>query len=275
MPEKIVTDEQEDLALKLPIEAALIAAFGKLFEEIASDFMTVYSAVGAVITAEDYRRETIEILRPAYGRAGNTAGNELRENAEISFPAGNEEETNAAIESGLSMFAERESEESAIIIEGTTNRQLAAFTFDAVVAAAILGIFPTNEEIAEEAAGRFVRQSASRSRFIGIQEALNAVEGSRLIEANGLVDGGADVSVEGSKPKPLSGSLFREWIARVDDWENVRPTHKEAHGQRVFGTRTPFISGNSLLMYPGDTSLGASMEELAGCRCYAATGIIG
>ncbi|MGD8501303.1 MAG: hypothetical protein PVJ86_11685, partial [Phycisphaerales bacterium] len=266
MPDIIVTSEQDDLAVKLPIEAALTVAFGKLFDKVAADFMTVYSAVGEIIDAEVYRSETIGLLEPAYRSAGDTAGRELRTNVEVSFPADNEEEANAAVDANLSGFAERESEERAKIIEETTNRQLDDFTLEAIATAAALGIVPSNEEIAEIAAERFAGRTPSRSRFIGIQEALNAVEGSRLVEAETLGERGAYVSLEGAEAVSLSASLFREWIARIDDWANVRPTHKIAHGQRVFGAREPFRVGNDYLMYPGDTSLGASMEEIAGCR---------
>lgn len=266
----IITDEQDDLALKLPIEAALTVSFGKLLRRIAKDFKTVFSVTGGIIDAEVYSPEVISMLRPAYRRAGRTAGKELRANAmtTLSFPADNEKETNAAIEVSLLGFSESEPETRASIIADTTNRQLSNF-----VAEAIIGGAASDSEIAAKASRKFVNRSRSRGRFIGMQETLNAVEGARLIEINGLIEANAEIAVKTKKnnPQPLSLALFREWITRLD--EHVRPTHKAAHGQRVPGTGTPFVVGNSLLMYPGDASLGASLEEIAGCRCFAATGI--
>lgn len=273
MPEKIVTDEQEDLALKLTIEAALIASFGKLFRRIARDFRTVYAATGRILDAEVYEPEVVSILRPSYRRAASTAGKELRRNADVSFPADNRSEVEGDIDVSLLRFGEEESDERAGIIGETTDGKLRNFTLSAIVSAALAGFFPGNEQVAVEVAKRFVADSKSRSRMIGIQESLNAVEGSRLIETNGLIEGQAAVKVGNEEPKPLSLALFREWVARVDDWENVRRTHKAAHGQRVPGAGTPFVVGNSYLMYPGDTSLGASLDEIMGCRCYAATRI--
>jgi HK97 family phage portal protein len=59
----------------------------------------------------------------------------------------------------------------------------------------------------------------------------------------------------------------------IDVWENtgdklVRPTHVTAGGQRVKHL-AGFSVGGSRLLYPGDTSLGASSEAYA-CRCFVA-----
>lgn len=48
----------------------------------------------------------------------------------------------------------------------------------------------------------------------------------------------------------------------------VRPPHRKANGQEVLITE-PFMVGGELLKYPGDTSLGASMWNIANCRCSA------
>jgi len=273
MVDKLVTDDQEDMTLKLVIEASLIAAFGKLFRRIARDFRTVYSATGQVLDAEVYKPETVSILRPAYRRAGRTAGKELRDNIEITFPNDDKESVENGIDAALLGFANEESDERADIIGATTDKQLRNFTLSTIIAAALAGFSPSNTEVAKVAAERFVSGSIGRSKLIGIQEGLNSVEGARLIESNGLSQGNAEVKKNETETTPLSDALFREWVTRLDD--HVRHSHQKAHGQRVFGTETPFTVGSSLLMYPGDTSLGASLEEIMGCRCFAATGIQG
>ena len=48
--------------------------------------------------------------------------------------------------------------------------------------------------------------------------------------------------------------------------EKTRETHALADGQKV-DIDTPFIVGNSLMMFPTDTSLGAPPEEIINCRC--------
>lgn len=68
-----------------------------------------------------------------------------------------------------------------------------------------------------------------------------------------------------------SGSIPKENIKRV--WDSAgpdgrtRPDHLEMDGQAV-GLNEPFHAPDgSLLMFPGDTSLGASPEETINCRC--------
>lgn len=58
------------------------------------------------------------------------------------------------------------------------------------------------------------------------------------------------------------GTVERFWLSRRD--RQVRPTHQAADGQtRKLGE--PFKVGESLMMYPGDTS--APLRETANCRC--------
>lgn len=61
-----------------------------------------------------------------------------------------------------------------------------------------------------------------------------------------------------------SGKTLKRWIAEKDN--RVRKTHKEVNGLAIKIDR-PFAVGDSLLMFPHDISLGASMKEIANCRC--------
>jgi len=58
----------------------------------------------------------------------------------------------------------------------------------------------------------------------------------------------------------------KQWRTVGD--ELVRPAHNEANGQ-VRLVDEPFEVGGEYLMYPGDVSLGASMKNIANCRCAA------
>ena len=61
-----------------------------------------------------------------------------------------------------------------------------------------------------------------------------------------------------------NGKTLKRWITEQDN--KVRKTHKEVNGLAVPIDR-PFAVGESLLMFPHDISLGASMKEIANCRC--------
>ena len=58
--------------------------------------------------------------------------------------------------------------------------------------------------------------------------------------------------------------LQKVWLATGD--HRTRPDHAEADGQQV-GMEEPFDVGGEQLLYPGDTSLGASAREVCNCRC--------
>ena len=61
-----------------------------------------------------------------------------------------------------------------------------------------------------------------------------------------------------------SGKRSKQWLTMKDD--RVRETHAEVD-EVVMPIDEPFVVGDSLLMFPGDVSLGASVEEIANCRC--------
>jgi len=56
----------------------------------------------------------------------------------------------------------------------------------------------------------------------------------------------------------------KTWLAVGDD--RTRPTHIEADGQTV-EMKEPFELSGGMLMFPGDTSMGASGSETIACRC--------
>lgn len=60
------------------------------------------------------------------------------------------------------------------------------------------------------------------------------------------------------------GKTRKQWITERDN--RVRKTHAEINGITI-PINDYFIVGESLMLFPKDTSYGASMEEIAGCRC--------
>lgn len=59
-------------------------------------------------------------------------------------------------------------------------------------------------------------------------------------------------------------NLTHEWVATPDD--RTRDTHWAANGQKK-PIDEPFEVGGSLLMFPGDSSLGADADQVISCRC--------
>lgn len=85
--------------------------------------------------------------------------------------------------------------------------------------------------------------------------AQQAYEGGRAHSLQQLIDNGT------LTPEQIE----KKWRTMRD--ERVRHSHAVMQGQRVNFT-APFISGlGGLLMYPGDTSMGASDADIYNCRC--------
>lgn len=60
------------------------------------------------------------------------------------------------------------------------------------------------------------------------------------------------------------GKRHKQWLTMKD--EKVRPTHVIVD-DTIMPIDEPFVVGDSLMMYPMDTSLGASLSEISNCRC--------
>lgn len=61
------------------------------------------------------------------------------------------------------------------------------------------------------------------------------------------------------------GYTMKEWCDVRDDKE--RESHL-AVGGKIIPISDPFMVGDSLMMFPKDTSFGAGPEEISNCRCY-------
>lgn len=77
---------------------------------------------------------------------------------------------------------------------------------------------------------------------------------------------GARASVEDD---PAVSAVKKKWRANLD--AAVRPTHAEAHTRYADGIDIDdaFVVGNEEMMFPADTSLGATGKNFMNCRCAA------
>lgn len=90
-------------------------------------------------------------------------------------------------------------------------------------------------------------------------------EAAKTVEARVLLDARINL-VQGSVPTETITEVNQRWVTQGDN--RVRPAHRAADGQvRTVGEA--FDIGGERLLYPGDTSLGASIGNVANCRCSA------
>lgn len=106
------------------------------------------------------------------------------------------------------------------------------------------------EPMAREIQGHFTEISRYRARTIARTEVVSGSNAANLYsyQASSVVEA-------------------KTWLATRDT--RTRDTHMDSDGQEV-SVNEPFIVGGFRLMAPGDTSLGAGLEEIVNCRCALA-----
>lgn len=119
---------------------------------------------------------------------------------------------------------------------------------------------PSKEEFSLIATSNMRRLNKGRVGNIATTETQTAVESGKFIEAE---------TFQKRQPQPDPEKIkkvIKRWQTRRDN--KVRNWHVKAEGQ-TRDIDIPFIVMSEKLKYPGDTSLGASMQNVANCRCLA------
>lgn len=112
---------------------------------------------------------------------------------------------------------------------------------------------------------------AEEARFIAATIALadlNARAVSGKAADSDTIDTGTDGPSSGTALSTGWATLYKVWSTMLD--AKVRPAHAAAEGQGLDGSvsaERPFVVGGEQLLFPGDTSLGASLGNVINCRC--------
>lgn len=276
---------EEDLAKKLKLEKPLAIKSRELLRSLSRDVALTYGATGAVFDAGAYKDDFEGILVPSYRKAERAFG--TVQSRELLPPAPGKEPTFLRAVFEILAFnrsvpvsqivAEYEHKRDARLREFTdrsvpvragyiteTNRKEVDRAVAKAVSEASTSATPVSRVAIGARAGQIFRDSSLyRGQVIAATEIQNAAEGAKDIEANTL-----DEAI-----RPLADDSRVSELDRVKEWhtqgdEIVRPAHILADLQR-----RPFDAAFSVdgerLMYPGDTSLGATLGNTLNCRCSA------
>lgn len=131
--------------------------------------------------------------------------------------------------------------------------------YDAMVRRALAEGRPLTVKDADLLTGRYKdRLLKMRGDTIARTESINALRAGQWEGYQQLVDSG----------QVRADQITRKWQATGDD--RTRHDHMTMNGQTVKGMDAPFVAPDgSRLMFPGDTSLGASPAQTIQCRCFA------
>lgn len=149
-------------------------------------------------------------------------------------------------------------EELSALDAGYFTRKLRDKRFDPLVRKAIADGKPLAQADIDRISARYAdRLLKHRADTIARTESITALRAGRR---EGIQQG-----IEAGAIK--ADAVKRRWDATLDS--RTRPDHTAVHGQEVDGMQTPFtLPDGSRMLYPGDTSLGASASQTILCRCY-------
>lgn len=267
---------KRNLTLKLALEKTFSRDLVSYFNEIKTDVVSFYTATGLLINADVYQKQTETLLERHYKRVIRNFINEGKYSYRKSLEA-----------KGIEYKQEQEEEDEKI--KATSVLIALAFVENIVQQRALQLIETTNDNIKDTAAkapkkakesGAKVhdemnkgldRAFKGRQAMIALTETQFMAERSKNIEA-AVISRNGNVDPSSINDGVVTGSpdVKKEWAAILDD--RTRGGHAIADGQKQ-NMNDPYIVNGEYLMYPSDTSMGASLGNIINCRCSSLYGV--
>lgn len=279
-----ISDFYDDVKLKY--EKRLEIGLRSFFKKILDDLVIFYTAGGKLQNFSDYEQELTVLLKKSYRETSKYFSEHYDREMEKQQDDGDSSELlifllllRKRITSDIFIKIDREIKRiaplhSAQILKTTQN---IIVTELAKADATLSGgpAFPTNKDVIDEAAPVIRERNRTRAANIPATEVGTAAGLGSEAE-----DDIFNAAINTQKKNPnldnvLKPEVFAEfqaleliktWISLLDS--AVREAHLNAHGQEV-DVNEPFVVGGQKLMQPLDSSLGATQDNIIGCRCVS------
>lgn len=258
----------QQLAKKLRLEAHVIPKLTRFFRGMSRTIQPVMKVTGKVPPMVPFREDLIKILTKHYDRTSKAFEGDTIKTLTKSIEFKQEDilgEAVSQIDGTLFDLIVRRAPIQADLILDTTEKELNEALSKSIIEAA-----KENETLTLAQQGRKVAQDFSskipgKVDTIAMFETQTMAEDTKLIEAEAVVDAGV---VIGGVSTAIA--MQKTWNTILD--ERTRDSHALADLQeRRVGQ--PFIVQGQRLKVPGDTSLGASLDNVINCRCAASYGL--
>lgn len=228
------------------------------FDEIVSDFEIMYSQTGKTFDADAYLSELVSILINHYRQVNEEFGFMLSDQENI-----DNEDLFDLLQSAHIMYALNRSDTQSKIITRTTNLDIDNSIDEATTFLLVGGFSTSRDSITEEASKRLSSRLNARTTVISNVETQGVAEEARYMERIALSGDSPYGGLEGTGLE-LYDNPTKEWVADLD--ERTRPAHVLANGQ-VVPYNGLFLVKGQYMRHPGDMSFGATMDNIANCRC--------
>ena len=261
-----------DSAIKLRLENRLEREAKALLNQVTRSAVGLYAASGQLLNANEFTDEWEVLLRQHNRRASvkfdDTLRSEINTNSEDfsnqSLEVVNSDQLDSAVQLAILAGIGARVPRSARSITNTTQDDLTRSLTNAitdVLQEAPAGAQITNRQVSRALGKNLRRTMAGRPVTIAMTETGFSAEGAKNIEAqqiNTQASGFIEVSkmwitVGDNRVRPQQGGFFN---------------HVAADRQLVPEDEAFIVSGERL-MFPTDTSLGASLGNTINCRCIA------
>lgn len=267
---------RRNLTLKLALEKTFSRELVSYFNEIRKDVVSFYTATGLLINADMYQIKTETLLERHYKRVIRNFIDEGKYSYRKSLEA-----------KGIEYKQEQQKEDEKI---KATSVLIALAFVETVIQRRALQLIETTSDNIKDTAKRASEKAKESGTKVGdeVDNGLNRAfkgrqvmiattetqfmaERAKNIEAS-VISRNGDVDPSSINDGIVVGSpnVKKEWAAILD--EKTRFSHASADGQ-VQGLNEPYIVNGEYLMYPGDTSMGASLENIINCRCSSLYGV--
>lgn len=251
----------KDHARKIAFESVVFTALRPKFNAIIRDFRKTWTETGNFPDITQHNNDIAAIIAKHYDRVGNSFSDNLEQ--QLGTPTNraqvrNDTETRIKIHNNIEAFKNSQ------YIANTNVKQMHDSRNEVIIAAALLGLFLTQRQVANQASAKLARKYAPRVPLIAMDNTQNAAENAKQAEYGALVENDAVAGGVNFGAAGAAGTALKTWIAILDG--KTRPAHAAADGQTV-PYNQPYIVGGERLRFPRDVSLGASLGNVANCRC--------
>lgn len=251
-------------------EKTMQRKLNSLVRNVVNDFTVLYASTGQIVDTNNYSDELQTILKQTYRRVNREFSNVYLEDLEEAQAKAKTEPTKQKYDELIKIRNEAEPAilASLLVWSQTTAPKQSSFvtnTWDKIIrknvddsiAESILEDLPTDDiAIATKTKKPLTDELLTHNEVIAMQEVQTATENAKFTEVD-------DFNKE-LKKNAIVETIDKVWVTMGD--LNVRDAHRFANGQRR-DLKDAFLVGGELLMYPKDSSLGASMGNIINCRC--------
>jgi len=255
----------QQLQLKFKLERSFKPDIRSVFNSMLQDFRIAVSKFGQPLASDTYSSSWEAILDKHYRKVQKAFTDVGIQKSLIKQPEDEDDIDEELFILALMTYRDQMVKKQTQFIVNTNINQMRDAVRIARLEAVREGITLTDTELARNATAILKRKFKPRVNSIAMQETETPAEATKFIDAesqSGLrpsVVGGGGVATQTQKSWRNAGDSR----VRTGQFDHVTP-----EGQTV-NLLDPFIVSGEQLMFPKDTSLGASQGNVQGCRCIS------